>query len=510
MSASTLAALFSPTSLAVILACTLYGTFIGAMPGLTATMAVALLVPFTYFMDPLIAISAIVATTTTAIFAGDVPGTLMRIPGTPASAAYVEDAYRLSRAGRSRSTLMVSLFAACIGGLVGVALLALIAPQLARVAVQFSSFETFWLACLGLSCAVLTSNGSVAKSFSSLFLGLFIATIGIDVAVGHPRFTFGNYELFDGISFIPAIIGLFALSEILRSAQIGHRDQPANAVQESFSKALHEAALVLRRFKRNIARSSVLGTLIGALPGAGADIAAWICYAISRRFSRHPERYGTGYIEGVTDGGSANNAAIGGAWTPALVFGIPGDSVTAIAIGILLLNGMSPGPQIFTESPELVHTLYGAFALSNLAMIPAGLLVIMASSQVVRIPRRVLMPTVLLFSLVGAYAITNSVIAIWIVLALGALGFAMEANGFPLAPAILGIVLGEIVEENFMTSMMKAQGDLLAFFDRPWAAALGTITLLLWALLLTRGIYESVQRRRHPSSSTSSETETYS
>ena len=507
MSASALAALFSPASLAVIAACTLYGTFIGAMPGLTATMAVALLVPFTYFMDPLIAISAIVATTTTAIFAGDVPGTLMRIPGTPASAAYVEDAYRLSRSGRSRSTLMVSLFAACIGGLVGVALLALIAPQLARVAVQFSSFETFWLACLGLSCAVLTSNGSVAKSFSSLFLGLFIATIGIDVAVGHPRFTFGNYELFDGISFIPAIIGLFALSEILRSAQTGHRDQPANAAQESFSKALHEAALVLRRFKRNIARSSVLGTLIGALPGAGADIAAWICYAISRRFSRHPERYGTGYIEGVTDGGSANNAAIGGAWTPALVFGIPGDSVTAIAIGILLLNGMSPGPQIFTESPELVHTLYGAFALSNLAMIPAGLLVIMASSQVVRIPRRVLMPCVLLFSLVGAYAITNSVIAIWTVLALGALGYAMEANGFPLAPAILGIVLGTIVEENFMTSMMKAQGDLLAFFDRPWAAALGTLTLLLWALLLTRGIYESVQRRRYPSPS--SETETY-
>ena len=189
------------------------------------------------------------------------------------------------------------------------------------------------------------------------------------------------------------------------------------------------------------------------------------------------------------------------------MFGIPGDSVTAIAIGILLLNGMSPGPQIFTESPELVHTLYGAFALSNLAMIPAGLLVIMASSQVVRIPRRVLMPCVLLFSLVGAYAITNSVIAIWTVLALGVLGYAMEANGFPLAPAILGIVLGTIVEENFMTSMMKAQGDLLAFFDRPWAAALGTLTLLLWALLLTRGIYESVQRRRHPSPS--SETETY-
>ncbi|MCI0509995.1 TctA family transporter [Chromohalobacter marismortui] len=499
MSISSLIALFSPASLAVIAACTLYGTFIGAMPGLTATMAVALLVPFTYFMDPMIAISAIVATTTTAIFAGDVPGTLMRIPGTPASAAYVEDAYRLSRAGRSRSTLMTSLFAACIGGLVGVALLALIAPQLARVAMQFSSFETFWLACLGLSCAVLTSNGSVAKSFASLFIGLFIATIGIGVAVGYPRFTFGYYELFAGISFIPAIIGLFALSEILRSVQTRRSEQPTVATQESFSQALREAADTLRGFKRNIARSSILGTLIGALPGAGADIAAWICYAISRRFSSHPERYGTGYIEGVADGGAANNAAIGGAWTPALVFGIPGDSVTAIAIGILLLNGMSPGPQIFTQSPELVHTLYGAFALSNLAMLPAGLLVIMASSHIVRIPRRILMPIVLLFSLVGAYAITNSVVAIWTVLALGALGYVMEANGFPLAPTILGIVLGGIVEDNFMTSMLKAQGDLLAFFERPWAAALGILTLLVWALLLWRAARDAL-RRRSPAS----------
>ncbi|ABE57435.1 tripartite tricarboxylate transporter permease [Chromohalobacter israelensis] len=491
----TLANLFSLEYLAVIAACTLYGTVVGAMPGLTATMAVALLVPFTYFMNPLMAISAIVATTSTAIFAGDIPGALMRIPGTPASAAYVEDAHRLSLAGRARSTLCVSLLAASIGGLVGVAILVLIAPQLARVAMQFSSYETFWLACLGLSCAVMTSNADVAKSFASLFLGLFIASIGIDVAVGYPRFTFGNYELYDGISFIPAIIGLFALSEILRSARFGESGTRVTAKQERLPTALRETLATLRRYKRNVARSSVLGTLIGALPGAGADIAAWICYAVSRRFSRQPERYGQGHVEGIVDGGSANNAAIGGAWTPALVFGIPGDSVTAIAIGILLLNGLTPGPRIFTDSPELVHTLYGAFALTNLIMIPAGLLVILAASWLLRIPRRVLMPIVLLFSLVGAYAITNSAIAIWIVLALGVLGYAMEANGFPLAPAILGIVLGGIVEDNFMTSMLKAQGDLLAFFERPWAATLGTLTLLVWVLLVWRATRDTLRRR---------------
>ena len=479
----------NPWILLVVAACTVYGTFIGAMPGLTATMAVALLVPFTYFMDPMVAISAIVATTTTAIFAGDIPGALMRMPGTPASAAYVEDAHQLAQHGKARSTLIVSLLGAAFGGLAGVVILAIMAPQLARFAIQFSSFETFWLAVLGLTCALLTSNGSVVKCFASLFIGLLIASIGIDVAVGYPRFTFGNYELFDGVSFIPAIIGLFALSELLRSVGAPRGEFTIPATREPLGAAFAHAARTLWRFRLNMVRSSTLGTLIGALPGAGADIAAWVCYAISRRFSRTPKTYGHGEIEGIVDGGSANNAAIGGAWTPALVFGIPGDSVTAIAIGVLLLNGMTPGPNFFTDSPMIVHTLYGAFALSNLMMIPVGLVAIALSSLVLRIPRRILMPVVLLFSLVGAWAITGSTMAIWIVLALGIVGYLMEDNGFPLAPAILGIVLGGIVEQNFMTSMMKAQGNLLAFFDRPWAATLGGLTLLLWGVLLIRAIF---------------------
>ncbi|MCX2525310.1 tripartite tricarboxylate transporter permease [Larsenimonas rhizosphaerae] len=479
----------NPWILLVVAACTFYGTFIGAMPGLTATMAVALLVPFTYFMDPMVAISAIVATTTTAIFAGDIPGALMRMPGTPASAAYVDDAHQRARQGKARSTLIVSLLGAAFGGLAGVTILAIMAPQLARFAIRFSSFETFWLAVLGLTCALLTSNGSVVKCFASLFIGLLIASIGIDVAVGYPRFTFGNYELFDGVSFIPAIIGLFALSELLRSVGAPKGELTMPSIREPMGAALASAARTLWRFRLNMVRSSTLGTLIGALPGAGADIAAWVCYAISKRCSSTPEAYGHGEIEGIVDGGSANNAAIGGAWTPALVFGIPGDSVTAIAIGVLLLNGMTPGPHIFTDSPLIVHTLYGAFALSNLMMIPVGLIAIALSSLVLRIPRRVLMPVVLLFSLVGAWAITGSTMAIWIVLALGIVGYLMEDNGFPLAPAILGIVLGGIVEQNFMTSMMKAQGNLLAFFDRPWAATLGGLTLLLWVLLLVRAIY---------------------
>ena len=485
-----------PENLAVIFACTLYGAFVGAMPGLTATMAVSLLVPFTFFMDPIPAISAIVATTTTAIFAGDIAGALLRMPGTPASAAYVNDSFRLAGKGLARSTLLVSLFTAAIGGIVGVVILSLIAPQLARFAIGFSSYENFWLSALGLTCAVFAGSGTIPKNLASLFIGLFIATIGIDVAVGHPRFTFDNYELFDGVSFIPAMIGLFAMSEVLRNARVAGsggtaREALTKTALEPIGKAMAVAWSAVVRFRLNIARSSLLGTGIGALPGAGADVAAWICYAISRRFSKAPERYGEGSIEGIADGGSANNAAVAGAWTPALVFGIPGDSVTAIAIGVLLLKGLTPGPQIFDTDADLVNALFGSFLIANVAMLVSGALAVLAATLILRVPRNILMPLVLLASLVGGYAITNSVMAIWIILVLGLLGYVMEENGVPMAPAILGIVLGRIMEDNFMVSMLKAQGSFAAFFERDYAFVLGVATLALWAGLLVKAIAQA-------------------
>lgn len=488
MTFATLHAVFTLDNLTVILLATLYGTFVGAMPGLTATMAVALLVPFTFFMDPVPAISAIVATTTTAIFAGDIAGALLRMPGTPASAAYVDDAFRIAQRGGARRVLFISLLTASIGGVIGVAILALAAPQLARFAIGFSSYENFWLATLGLTCAIFAGSSSVAKNFASLFFGLFVASIGIDVAVGHPRFTFGNVELLDGVSFIPAMIGLFAMSEVLRNARQKRGAVHVDIKLEGVGEALKGAVRALKNVKRVIAQSSVLGTLIGALPGAGADVAAWIAYALAKRGSRTPERYGNGSEEGIAAGGSANNAGVAGAWTPALVFGIPGDSVTAIAIGVLLIKGLTPGPQIFTNDPVLVGALFGSFFVANIVMLFTGGLAILLATLILKVPRTVLMPLILLSSLVGAYAITGSTMAIWIVLVLGIIGFFMEENGIPMAPAILGIVLGRVLEDNFMLSMLKSQGNLAAFFERPVAAVLGAITVALWALLLVRAI----------------------
>ncbi|MFN7002236.1 MAG: tripartite tricarboxylate transporter permease [Roseinatronobacter sp.] len=483
-----LAVVLTPKILGTIFLCTLYGAFVGAMPGLTATMAVALLVPFTWFMDPVQAAAAIVATTTTAIFAGDISGAVLKIPGTPASAAYVEDSYRLAQSGKPRSTLYAALFASVIGGVIGVLILMLATPTLANLSRNFSSDEAFWLATLGLSCAVLVGGPSVPRNFASLFIGLAIATVGIDVAVGHPRFTFGNVELMDGISFIPAMIGMFALSELLRNAASGHEDTRIRLVVEPLRDALVQAGRTFGRLWKNVLRSATGGTFIGALPGAGADVAAWIAYAVSKRFSRQPDAYGKGHIEGVVDGGAANNAAVAGAWTPALVFGIPGDSVTAIAIGVLMMKGLTPGPDVLNSDTTLVYAIFGAFLMANVMMLLTGGLVVAMATQVLRVPRAVLMPVILILAMLGGYAISGSTLAIWIILALGLLASAMIWADIPLAPAILGIVLGRIVEQNFMVSMMKARGDLTEFFARDMAAVLGVITLAVWAILLFRAL----------------------
>jgi TctA family transporter len=491
-----LAAVFDARILLTIVACTLYGSFVGAMPGLTATMAVALLVPFTYFMDPVQAIAAIVATTTTAIFAGDIAGALLRMPGTPASAAYVEDAHAMARAGRPRETLFISLISASIGGVVGVVILATATPLLTTVASNFSSDEAFWLATLGLSCAVLVGGPSVPRNFASLFIGLAIACVGIDVAVGHPRFTFGQTALLDGISFIPAMIGLFAVAEILRAAGARRDIAPPRIEIEPAGRAVRAALRAVGRSWKGAARSSVGGTFVGALPGAGADIAAWVFYAVSRGRSRTPEKFGTGHPEGIVEGGTANNAAVAGAWTPALVFGIPGDSVTAIAIGVLLMKGLTPGPGIFEADALLVQTLFGAFLLANVVMLVTGGLAVAAATWLLRVPQSLLMPPVLLLSMIGAYAIEGSVAAIWIAFALGTLGFAMGRVGIPIAPAVLGVVLGAVVEDNFMVSMMKAQGDLGGFFERTPSAVLGVITSIVWAGLLIRSARDIAAGRR--------------
>ncbi|MGI9418756.1 MAG: tripartite tricarboxylate transporter permease [Geminicoccaceae bacterium] len=470
---------------ATILMAACYGLFVGSIPGLTATMSVALLVPITFFLDPVPAIAAIVTASATAIFAGDIPGALLRIPGTPASAAYVDEAFAMTRQGRSEEALATSLVTAAIGGLIGVGLLSVFASQLAAIAVKFSSVEYFWLGCLGLTSAIAVSSASLVKGAIALLIGLFISTVGIDIATGHPRFTFGQMNLLDGVSFIPAMIGMFALSQVIRTVTT---DLDARPKVEKIGGLTMNMLGIIRRYWVNILRSASLGNLLGALPGAGADIAAWVCYSLSRRFSKTPEKFGTGHPEGIADAGSANNAAVAGAWTPALVFGIPGDTVTAIAIGVLMLKGITPSPRVFVTDGTLIYAIFLAFAIANLIMLPLGMIAIRAARHVLAIPKRVLMPVILVFCIIGAYAVDNTLFSVWVMLVLGLLAYVMEDNGIPIAPAILGIVLGKVIEKNFLITMIKHEGDLLGFFQRPVAAGLGIVTLLLWIYLVVMAI----------------------
>jgi TctA family transporter len=483
---------FQPYVLVVIVASAMFGLFVGAMPGLTATMATALLVPVTFFMDPVPALGAIVTATAMAIFAGDIPAAMLRMPGTPASAAYADESYAMTRKGELNLCMGANLVFSAVGGLVGVAVLILAAPALAEVAINFSSFEYFWLACLGLTCAVFLSNADPVKGFLSLFFGLLLATVGIDPSAGFPRFTFDEVELMQGVSFIPTLIGIFAVSELLRGA-VTVRDA-GQAVVEQVGNMFRGLGATFRRYWVNFLRGSAIGTVIGALPGAGADIAAWISFAVSKRFSKEPEKFGTGHVEGIVDATSANNSAVASAWIPALVFGIPGDSITAIVVGVLYMKGMNPGPTVFSENPQFIYAVFLIFILANLIMLPLGWAAIKSARQVLRTPRNVLLPVILLFCIVGSFAITNSLYGVILMLAMGIFGWLLEEHGIPVAPLILGLVLGEMLEQTFVQSMIKADGVYLAFFERPIAGVLGVATLLFWGVMLGRTVLRGVRR----------------
>ncbi len=487
-----LSLLLAPKVLLVICLSSIYGLFVGAMPGLTATMAAALLIPFTFFMDPIPALVSIVTMSAMAIFAGDIPAALVRIPGTPSSAAYTQDSFELTKQGKAEQVLGVDVIFSAIGGLMGAIVLMCSAPLLAEVAMKFSSFEYFWLAALGLSATVMVSRGSQVKGALAMLLGLFLSTIGVDITLGFPRFTFGSVELLNGVDFIPAMIGVFGVSEVLRNVLEGETSFPITRVKAG--KIFVGTWGLLRRYKVNVLRSGLLGTFIGILPGAGADIAAWLAYAVSKRCSKEPEKYGAGSIEAIIDSGTANNSCLAGDWVPALVFGIPGDSITAIVIGVLFMKGLRPGPMIFEQQPQIIYAVYFSFILANLLMIPFGYLAIKTSSQMLRVPKNILLPAILMFCVIGSFAINNSIFDVGTMLLMGVVGYFMEANGYPVAPIVLGLVLGPILEQNFMISMIKSEWDLTLFFVRPISAILGTFTMIVWFFPLLATFLETVKK----------------
>jgi putative tricarboxylic transport membrane protein len=472
--------LLDPVVWGVVVGAAIYGIFIGAMPGLSATMGVALFVPLTYWLDPLPALAGIVTMVACAIFAGDIPTTLVRMPGTPASAAYADDAYALSRRGQAGATLGVMLWSSVTGGLFGALVLMLLGGQLAKMAGWFSVSEYFWLYLMGLSCAVIVGGSSVSRSLLGLLIGLMFSTVGLSAVHSQARFTFGQPELFQGINFIPAMIGLFGLSEVLRgvAGKVDRIDaRPWEAAGSILSPAI---GLFFRRITHWV-RSSLIGALVGILPGAGADIASWVSGAVSKNRSKQPNDYGNGSINCIADCCTANSASLAGAWIPALVFGIPGDSVTAIAIGVLYMKNLKPGPEIFETQGTLVFSLYWVFILANLVMIPIGLAAIRVGGWAMRIPRNVLLPIILMLCIVGSFASSGGLFDVAIMGAFGLIGLVCERYRISIGAMVLGMILGGPLEERFVQALAGSGGASLALVNRPIAAILATLCVILWA-----------------------------
>ncbi|GAA1483969.1 tripartite tricarboxylate transporter permease [Brachybacterium fresconis] len=468
-----------PTTILVMILAALFGLVIGSLPGMTATLAAALLVPFTFFLDPVPAIAAIITMSAMAIFAGDIPSALLRIPGTPSSAAYTEDAFALTRHGKGSLGLGVSLLASVLGGLFGSVVLIFVSPILGEFALRFTSFEYFWVAVLGLTAAVIVSKGAQLKGAIALMVGLLVSTVGLDVTLGHPRFTFGNEELYRGVDFIAAMIGLFGLSEVLR-AVTARKGQSMPIPRIEGRGALRSAFRAIGRNKARVASGSTIGGVVGALPGAGADIAAWISYAFTRSTSRKKpgDTADDKRLEAIAGASSANNAGVASAYVPTLAFGIPGDTITAILVGVLLVKGITPGPDLFLYQTDTLYALYLIFIIANLLLLPLGFLLIRASGFVLRIPRTVLMGLIVSISICGAFAINNGYLEVGLMVIFGVLGYLFEKGGIPLAPVVLGIVLGPIVESNFMQSVIKTNWDLTQFFTRPISAVLIVLVVL--------------------------------
>ncbi|MDU8924806.1 tripartite tricarboxylate transporter permease [Pasteurellaceae bacterium LIM206] len=448
-------------------------------------------------MEPVPALALMISVGASSIYAGDIPGALLHIPGTPASAAYVDDSYLLVKQGKVNLVLGLGLTSSVIGGIIGTIILAFAAPILAQFALKFSSFEYMWLSLLGLSCATLISGKFIAKSLLTLLFGILISTIGFDEFTGQARFTFGFVSLYEGIAFIPAMIGLFAISGAIEYYANRHKsDRSINASELQTKTGLNifkGVGRAINKRKGSIARSSILGTLIGALPGAGADIAAWISYAISKKFSKNPEQYGKGSQDAIIDASSSNNASLAGSWIPSLVFGIPGDSAAAIIIGVLYMKDMQPGPSLFLFQPDKLYAVFIIFLIANIALIPLALIVVNFLKKIIQINKDILYPVIITFSIVGSFAINNSPEAIVVMLIMGILGYILQKNYYPISPIILGMILGPMLERNLLASLAKSDGNLLVFVERPISAVLA-IFFLLVVILQIRGIIKNFKQ----------------
>jgi len=467
-----LSALMDPAVLFSITAGTIVGIIVGAMPGLTATMAVALLIPVTFGMQPLVGLALMGGVYCGGMYGGAISSILLSTPGTPAAAATAFDGYPMTKQGKGGTAITVATWASFWGGIFSTVVL--MAPALAHFSLRFGPPEYFVLAVMGLSSIVTLTKGSMVKGLMSGFLGLVLATIGMDPISGYMRFTFNSIDLFDGIPFMPALIGLFSVSQILDLTAETHivedlTDTIATIKRSRLPKGLSST----------IAKGSVIGTIVGMLPGAGATIAAFISYNFAKQSSRDSDTFGKGNPKGVAASESANNGCVGGSLIPLLTLGIPGNSVAAALMGGLLIQGLIPGPELFSKYGAMTYGFIISLFIANIIFLVLGLYLAPYFAKVTSTPNALLIPGIAILSVIGSYAINNNMFDVWLMIGFGICGYFLEKGGFSTGALVLGLILGPIAELGFGQALIMSAGSPMIFFERPLCILLWVITILL-------------------------------
>ena len=463
----------APLPLALVLGSSLAGVVIGALPGLTATMGVTLMTTLTITLPAPQALLVLVCTYVGAIYGGSRSAILLNIPGTPANAAACLDGYVLARQGLAGRAIGISTTGSVMGTLIGMLFLAWFTPLLGEVALRFGAYEFFWLAVFGVVISATITGGDALKGWIAGFFGLFIATIGQEGIHAHERFSYGVRDLAGGVSLVPALVGAFGFAELL----VIMRDKPFRAVISAVDSVIPRIRDVLR-YWRTIIRSGTIGTFIGILPGVGEDIAAWSSYAAARRASREKEKFGKGSVEGLMAAETGDNACVPGAMIPVLTLAVPGSAPAAVLLAAMLIHGVRPGPLIMIENPQFVYDVVAMILLATIGILIWGLTFTRLLVRVLQVPKEVIVPIIFVLCVVGTYALASRLFDVWVMLAFGVIGFLLRQYAYPVAPMVLGIVLGDILDKSLRRGLVISDGDLTPFFTRPISLVLVSIIVI--------------------------------
>ncbi len=478
------AMLTSPSEMWFILIGTAVGIYVGAIPGLTGTMLISLTLPLTYYMSDVLAIDLLVAMYIGSISGGLISAILLRIPGTPSSIVTTFDGYPMAQKGKAGRALGLGITSSFVGGLVSWFFLLFLSPLLADIALEFGPFEIFSMVLMALVLIASLGQESFIKGLVSGFLGMLVATPGIDPITSTKRLTFGLNELVGGLALIPILIGMFGINQIINEL-ISVRN-----VVKSAPVKLRDMFLSLKDIKKhavNLIRSSLIGTWIGILPGIGGNIGSIVAYSTAKNASKHPEEFGAGSEEGIVASEAANNATINGALIPFLTLGIPGSVITAIMMGALTLHNVVPGPLLVREHPQVFYSVISVAFIANIIMFILMLLTSVIIARIIDIPKTFLLPAIIVFCVVGSFALNNRFFDVWVMFVFGLLGFVLEKAKYPLGPFIIGLVLSPIAEVNFRSSLMLTDGRLLPLMKRPISLVFIIIAMitLIWSLYQT-------------------------